>query len=118
MAYIQNIEIPTSSSIKFITEYSFNTTSATVQIDERFNTILYIADLETNDIIYNPLKKGSGGTLSGNKIILDFPMDGLSDSDKLLIAVNDIVVTSIDSELELIKKELKYLNKQISKIYQ
>lgn len=116
MAYIQNIDIPTSSSIKFITEYSFDTTTSEVVINERFNTILYIADLDTNDIIYNPLKKGSGGTLSGNSVTLDFPMDGLSNDDKLLIAVDDIIITSTDSELELIKKELKYLNKQISKI--
>ena len=116
MSYIQSITIPTSSNTKFITEYSFNTTDSKVVINERFNTILYIADLETNEIIYNPLKKGSGGTVDGNTIFLNHSMTGLSDVDNLLIVAEGIVEDTISNDIEAIKKEIKYLNKQISKI--
>jgi len=116
MSYIQSINIPTSSNTKFITEYSFSTTTSKVVINERFSTILYIADLDTNDIIYNPLKKGSGGSVEGDTVSLDYPMTGLSDSDKLLIVVEGIAEATISNDIETIKKEIKYLNKQISKI--
>lgn len=118
MSYIQNIALPTSNNTKFITGYSFNTSTASVRIDERFDTILYIANLTTDDVIYNPLHKGRGGSVEGNIIFLDYPMTGLNDSDKLLIAVQGLEVSTLESDTEAIKKEMKYLNKQISKIRQ
>lgn len=118
MSYIQSITIPASNNTKFITEYSFDTSASCVKIDERFDTILYIANLTTDDVIYNPLHKGRGGSVENDTIFLDYPMTGLSDSDKLLIAVQAVDDSTIESDTEAIKKEIKYLNKQISKIRQ
>lgn len=118
MSYIQGIALPTSNNTKFITEYTFDVTASFVTLEERFDTVLYIANLTTDDIIYNPLHKGRGGSIEGDKVFLDYPMTGFSGSDKLLIAVQGVEDSSIESDTSAIKKEIKYLNKQISKIRQ
>lgn len=117
MAYIQHTPLITTSNTKFIDSYSFNTTNGTVQINGGFDTILYIVDLAQDVVIYNPLQVGKGGSITGNTLTLNYPMDGLSDTDKLLIVADFTPQETVTTEIQLLRELMETNNKLLNKIY-
>lgn len=95
---------------KFI-KGSLDTTNSIVNFEGRYDTILYIINLTTDDIIYNPLHKGRGGSVLGSCVELNYPMDGLSDSDSILVVVDYKEENSIESNINELVEELKISNK-------
>ena len=116
MAYIQNIELPTSANTVFAISYSFDVSKSLVVINDSYNTLLYIINTTTDDIIYNPLSKGRGGLIVGNSITLDYPMNGFSDDDVLMIAMYKEVIEDKGLEKEILTQQ-KITNKLLQKIY-
>ena len=116
MSYIQKVELMQGSNTTFIHTAVLNTTESTVVINSPFDTVLYVIDLATDDVIYNPLHKGRGGTVGADSILLDFPMTGLTTGDSLLVAVDYKVTETIESSLEHLVTEAKITNKLLRKM--
>lgn len=72
---------------QLITNYSFNKTSKTVTFTGftsiNLERVLIITNVNTNQIIYN--FAGSGGTVSGNVLTLDYDTSSMSNNDELQI---------------------------------
>lgn len=117
MAYIQDINLPSTSNQKIIKNYLFDATNKIVTINEDFDTILYIYCLENNQLIYNPTAKGFGGDILGNKILLDYNVTTYEDFYKLLIVVEHKQHNSTQLTLNNILEELKEQTKLLKKIY-
>ena len=117
MSYIQNIELMSSKDSKFITSYSFDVSNSKVTIKESFDVVLYVVNVTTGDVIYNPLQKGRGGVVEGNLLTFVFPTSGMISSDSLLIVVSEVLHSTKESDLNTIKELTKETNKILNKIY-
>ena len=111
MSYIQNIELMTSKSTKYIHSAHLDASTSIVTITEPYDTILYIINLTTDDVIYNPLHKGRGGYANGSYVELNYPMTGMSDTDRILVAVSYEEQTSIETNINELLDEVKISNK-------
>lgn len=89
------------------TKYTFSASAKTITFIESYTiqNILVITNVENGEVIYNFACPGKTGTLNGKVLTLDSSTSGMSDTDELLVILQE-EDASIEN-LEDIKAELK-----------
>lgn len=72
-----------------VNAYTFDPAAKTITFSEAYalNQLLLVTNVNTNQIIYNFAAPGSGGSISGNVLTLDFDTTAMSSDDALQIFV-------------------------------
>jgi len=117
MSYIQKIDLPASSQSRVIKNYSFDANNKLITINEPFVKVLYMFSEETNELIYNPTRKGYGGQTSNNSILLDYDVTTMENYYSILIVADVESSDRAETMLVDLGDKIDQLNKTLTKIY-
>lgn len=117
MTFINKQNIPQEQNLKQSENYIYNSSTRSIIIEDvDFKKVVSIYNETINKTLYILGSEDYSGTLINNEVKYTNVVSGVGDSDELYILYKPKQEKDILEPLEIIKEELKQLNKSINKI--